>query len=66
MNKNSMSQTCLYNISYKKATCVPDFYNSQSLWKAFGYSTQSSDSKRLLDGVRVQTSTSVYYDSRKD
>ena len=31
MNKSSMSQTCLYKISYKKATCVPDFYNSQSL-----------------------------------
>jgi len=22
MNKNSMSQTCLCNISYKKSTCV--------------------------------------------
>ena len=35
MNKISMSQTCLYNISYKK---LPDFYNNQSLQREFGYS----------------------------
>ena len=34
MNKISMSQTFLYNFLYEK---LPDFYNNQSLWKAFGY-----------------------------
>ena len=63
MNKNSMSQTCLYNISYKKATCVPQ---QPVAMEGLGYSTQSSDSRRLLDGVRVQASTSIYYDSRRD
>ena len=54
-----------------------DFYNNQSLQRAFGYSSaytsstniatlQSSDSRRLLGGVRVRTSMSVYYDSRKN
>ena len=37
MNKISMSQTCLYNFSYKKK--LPDFYNNQYLQRAFGYSS---------------------------
>ena len=54
MNKISISQTCLYNISNKKAT---EFLHQQ---RAFGYSLvetlihysiQSSDSRRLLGGV---------------
>ena len=36
MNKISMSQTCLYNVSYKK---LPDFYNHQLLQGAFEHNT---------------------------
>ena len=66
MNKISISKTCLYNFSYKQAAGY--LHNNPSLQRAFGYSsaqyrlrysTQSSDSRRLLGGVRVQTSTSV-------
>ena len=56
MNKISMSKTYLYNFSYKKST------GSLQQPVATGilcYSTQSSDSRWLLGGVRVQTSMSV-------
>jgi len=57
-----MSQTC--NIFCQK---VSGLTISHSLQRAFGYclaytniaTVQSSDSRRLLDGVRLQTSVSV-------
>ena len=41
MNKISMSQTCLYNISYKKKTFL--FYNDQSLQRTSNYEAFSCD-----------------------
>ena len=58
MSKISMSQTCLYNISYQM---LPDFYNSQSHSATVQHNTnfatvhmQSSDTRQLLGGLRVQ------------
>ena len=56
MNKISMSQPCLYNFFYQKATKTTSRYRRHL---ATCYSTQSSDSRRMVDGVQIQTSTSV-------
>ena len=56
MNKISVSQTCLYNLSYQKATrFLQQTVATEGIWLWFGITltviTQLSDSRRLLGGV---------------
>ena len=65
MNKVSMSQTCLYSISYQNLT---DFYSNQSLQRdsaVVGHNTNLAIEHSRVT-VQVQTSTSVYYDSKRN
>ena len=61
-SKISILQGYLCNISHKE---LPYFYNQSAIVKLC-FSSQSSDSRRLLGGVRVQTATSVYYDGGRN
>ena len=68
-NKISMSKPACIKFPTKK---LQNFYNNQYrghsaiCWHInLAYSTQSSDSRRLLDEVQVQTK-SVYYESRRN
>ena len=50
-----MSQPCLYNFYQKATTFLQQPVTTEGIHSAICYSTQSSDSRQLVDGVQLQT-----------